>query len=121
MALKITYLNPNAPEEKVMVGVRLWETADRARLVPEGHAEAAFLFCAPWQEVSKAAFELHQLDPSLGDLQPVAAAELSEAAPEAAAPPPGAELAGTPAEETVEATAPPAEEAAEEKPSRRRA
>ena len=33
---------------------RLWMTADRSRLVPDKHPEAAFLFCAPGQSIPEA-------------------------------------------------------------------
>lgn len=36
----------------VVADKRLWLTADRERAVPEGSAEAAFLFCSPGDEVS---------------------------------------------------------------------
>ncbi len=64
--LKITYINQQAPAPKVRPSIRLYETADRRRLVPEGHPASAFLFCGEGQEVSQAAFEAHELDESVG-------------------------------------------------------
>lgn len=79
MGFKIVYPNPAAPAPVVRIGVRLFETADKARLVPDGHADAAFLFCGEGDEVDRASFEAHELDGSLGALEEVA--ELTGAPP----------------------------------------
>ena len=65
MALNISYINQEAPSPKVKVDQRLYRTADNARLVPEGHPDAAFLYCTPGHEVSREEFERFELDPSL--------------------------------------------------------
>lgn len=39
--------------ESVELGEKLWLTADRERLVPDGHREAAFLFGTPGKRVSR--------------------------------------------------------------------
>lgn len=65
MALEITYIKQQAPEPKVVASERLYKTADGKRLVPEGHPDAAFLFCTPGREVPKEAFEGYELDASL--------------------------------------------------------
>jgi len=65
MALKISYINQEAPSPKVKVDARLYRTGDGSRLVPEGHPDAAFLFCTPGREVSQEEFERFELDPSL--------------------------------------------------------
>ena len=75
MALKISYINQEAPSPKVAVDARLYRTADGTRLVPEGHPDAAFLFCAPGHEVSRAEFERFELDPSLAPEAASAAVE----------------------------------------------
>ena len=64
MALTITYINEQAPSPKVTVSERLWRTED-GRLVGDGHPDAAFLFCSPGREVSKAEFESFTLDKSV--------------------------------------------------------
>lgn len=46
---------PNAPT--IVVNERLWLTRDGARLVPDGHPDAALLFCTPGRPVDKAEFE----------------------------------------------------------------
>ena len=66
MGLSISYINQEAPSPKVRVDQRLYRTADNARLVPEGHPDAAFLYCTPGHEVSREEFERFELDPSLG-------------------------------------------------------
>jgi len=66
MALEITYLNEDAPTPRLVVHQRLFVTADRRRLVPDGHAEAAFLFCGEGQEVLQNDFEALELDESCG-------------------------------------------------------
>lgn len=63
--LTITTINEQAPHPKLTVNARLYVTADGERLVGEGNADAAFLFCAPGQEVAKADFERYTLDDSL--------------------------------------------------------
>ena len=76
MALKIEYINQEAPSPKVAVDQRLYRTADGTRLVPEGHPDAAFLFCTPGHEVSREEFERFELDPILEAASaPEAAAE----------------------------------------------
>jgi len=75
MALNISYIKQEAPSPKVTVDQRLYRTADNARLVPEGHPDAAFLFCTPGHEVSREEFERFELDPSL---EPEAEAEKEE-------------------------------------------
>lgn len=74
MALKISYINQEAPSPKVKIDARLYRTRDDRRLVGEGHPDAAFLFCAPGNEVSREEFERYELDPSL-EPEAVAAAE----------------------------------------------
>jgi hypothetical protein len=71
MALKITYINEDAPSPKVRIDERLWQTADRERLVPDGHPDAAFLFCAPGQEISKVEFDRFKLDSLAGKVEAV--------------------------------------------------
>ena len=65
MALNISYIKQEAPSPKVAVDQRLYRTADGTRLVPEGHPDAAFLYCTPGHEVSREEFERFELDPSL--------------------------------------------------------
>lgn len=36
----------------VIASEKLWLTADRSRVVPDGDAEAAFLFCTPGKAIS---------------------------------------------------------------------
>lgn len=48
MALKIGTLEG----ERVRMEQRLWQTADRTKLVLDGDPEAAFLFCVPGGYVS---------------------------------------------------------------------
>lgn len=55
---------------------RLYRTEDD-RLVPEGHPDARWLFCAPGQPVSKAALEAYEEGAALAD-----DAELAEDEPE---------------------------------------
>lgn len=62
MTLNITRINQDAPRPKVAADQRLYRTAEGKRLVPEGHADAAFLFCAPGQEVDAEAFAAFELD-----------------------------------------------------------
>lgn len=59
--LKITRVNEKAPNPKVVANQRLYRTHD-GRLVPEGHGDAAFLFCVPGREVDLAEFESYRLD-----------------------------------------------------------
>ncbi|MBZ0164572.1 MAG: hypothetical protein K8H74_17900 [Notoacmeibacter sp.] len=40
---------------------RLWLTADRKRLVPDGHSDAAFLYAAPGDEIPASAAEMFGL------------------------------------------------------------
>lgn len=61
MALKVTYINEQAPQPRITVNERLYRTRD-GRLVLEGHPDAAFLFCAPGTEVDAAEFERLTLD-----------------------------------------------------------
>ena len=63
--LTITYLNKKAPAPRVLIADRLWETRDGKRLVPDGHPDAALLFCAPGHEVAQADFEAFELDESI--------------------------------------------------------
>lgn len=51
MALEIKQLDPQAQMHVVTAEERLWLTADRDRLVPEGHEDAAFLYCAVGQQI----------------------------------------------------------------------
>ena len=46
---------------KVMVNARLFRTADGKRLVPDGHPDAAFLFCTPGLEVDAEEFDSFEL------------------------------------------------------------
>lgn len=66
MALEITYIKPSAPAPMVKINARLCVSQDGKRLVPDGHLDAAFLFCTPDTEVSKEAFERYELDESVG-------------------------------------------------------
>ena len=110
MALKISYIKQEAPTPKVIVGVRLYRTADNARLVPEGHPDAAFLFCTPRHEVSRAEFERFELDESLGDVtateesdqaEPAGSAEGQADDAEASAEPEEKAVAGPPEDKSV--------------------
>lgn len=49
MAIEIVRHQPPVP--RVRMDERLWYTADKERVVPEGDPEAAFLFCTPGKEV----------------------------------------------------------------------
>lgn len=53
MALEVKKLDrpPGSPASVVEAEERLWLTADKEGLVPDGHADAAFLFCAPGQPI----------------------------------------------------------------------
>ena len=96
MALKITYIKEQAPAPKVVASKRLYRTADGERLVPEGHADAAFLFCAPGQEVPRAEFEEYELDRSLG--KAVVAEDEPESETEASAEEEQKEVEGPPSD-----------------------
>lgn len=53
MAFEITRLpSPGAVPAQVVTAVeRLWLTEGRDRVVPDGHPDAAFLFCSPGDEI----------------------------------------------------------------------
>lgn len=53
MALEISRLpKPDAvPGQTVSAVERLWLTESRDRVVPDGHPDAAFLFCSPGDEI----------------------------------------------------------------------
>jgi len=85
MALKISYINQEAPSPKVKVDARLYRTGDGSRLVPEGHPDAAFLFCTPGREVSQEEFERFELDPSLEPEVEAAPEEIERGEPEGSA------------------------------------
>ncbi len=105
MGLTIEYLSEQAPAPKVRVDARLWATADGKRLVPDGHPEAAVLFCAAGREVAKADFERFELDESLGEVAVTgveeATPEQPESAEEAAPEEPAPAEEEAPAEETA--------------------
>lgn len=110
MALEITYINPEAPASQVVVNARLCVSRDGKRLVPDGHPDAAFLFCTPGREVSKEAFEGYELDGSVSGMAPEGESQLES--------PP---FSGD-GESEADAEEPPAEEelaAEEEKPKRK--
>lgn len=67
MALDIKYIKKESPNPPVVIEARLCISGDGKRLVPDGHPDAAFLFCTPGNEVDKAEFERYELDASVGD------------------------------------------------------
>lgn len=108
MGLQITRLTaPVRP--KIMVNMRLFRTADGKRLVPDGHLDAAFLYCIPGLEVDAAEFESFVLDV---DTETVPVAEAK------AEPPPEDKALKAPPEDKG-VTFPP-EARREEKPARRK-
>ena len=61
MGIKITRLGQQAVVKQLTVDRRLWVTKDAARLVEDGHPDAATLFCAPGQAVSEDEFNRYEL------------------------------------------------------------
>ncbi len=57
MALVIERLPREVSRPQVVANQRLWKTKDGKRLVPDGHPDAAFLFCIPGRKVDAAEFE----------------------------------------------------------------
>jgi hypothetical protein len=47
--------------EYVEAEERLWLTADRERVVPDGHPDAAFLFTTPGQQITREEAERYGL------------------------------------------------------------
>ena len=80
-----------APEARwVEPGEKLWLTADRSRLVPDGDEEAAFLFCLPGQRVSVGDAQRYGLVEAPAELAAEAVAEpVAEEAPAEPEPQPG--------------------------------
>lgn len=62
MPLEIIKLPKPTMRPQIVASERLWRTKDGTRLVPDGHADAAILFCAPGQPVDKAEFEALTVD-----------------------------------------------------------
>lgn len=103
MAFEIHKLDdPPAATQMLTATERLWLTADQQRLVPEGHEDAAFLFCTAGQQILRRdALRYGLIDPT--DHDPVDAAaepEEPEAAAAAAAEPEPPEENPTPAKKT---------------------
>ena len=53
MGLNLGYLRDRKEGQMFIADRRLWQTADRSRLVEDGDPEAAFLFCTPGDEVAE--------------------------------------------------------------------
>jgi hypothetical protein len=51
MGVKFDYLRDRKENVMVRADRRLWETADRSRVVEDGDPEAAFLLCIPGDEI----------------------------------------------------------------------
>lgn len=49
MGLSIQKFDPKTP--MIIPQQKLWLTADKSRLVPDGHPDAAFLFCMPGRPI----------------------------------------------------------------------
>lgn len=55
--VKIEKLQPAPMRPTVKADARLWKTKDGKRLVPEGHRDAAILFCTPGRPVDREEYE----------------------------------------------------------------
>ncbi|MCI2421505.1 hypothetical protein MOQ72_29130 [Saccharopolyspora sp. K220] len=84
MALEI-----NAQHTGVLVEVdaKLWLTADRDRLVPDGHPDAAFLYCTPGMQVPRDEAERYGLLGGTPTAEPEAEADLEPEGKAVQAPP----------------------------------
>lgn len=112
MTLKIEYIKKEAPKPTIVVNQRLCVSDDGKRLVPDGHPDAATLFCIPGREVDQAEFESYELD--LGPEEP-GLAEVASGTSEVTISPPESD-----GESEADAAEEPEAEPEEEKPKPKR-
>ena len=81
MTLKIERIKPEAPRPQVVVDARLCIASDGKRLVPDGHPDAAVLFCIPGRPVDAEEFDHYEVDMGPPEPSLEAIADGGEAAP----------------------------------------
>lgn len=85
MALTITRIGQGESPLTIEAKQRLWQTADRKRLVPEGDPDAAFLYCIPGRRIPIHEARLYGLVeewPEVPDVKDIEPAETKEIRPQ---------------------------------------